>query len=186
MKQYVIVKKRNILFMSLCSFIVAILVTSLFYTGYTVFNKLQKDVYAEKASALNVEKVVMTEERVIPIYKEVEVEVSVEPLSMRKIGAFNLTAYCPCSICCDQWGAPPQGKKVATGVGAYEGISFAVDPNVIPYGTKLYIEGVGVGIATDCGGAIKGNRIDVYFTNHNDAREFGRGGGYAHNVYIIE
>jgi 3D (Asp-Asp-Asp) domain-containing protein len=50
----------------------------------------------------------------------------------------------------------------------------------------MYIEGVGVGIASDCGGAIKGNRIDVYFRDHNEALVFGKGGGYAHNVYIIE
>lgn len=172
--------------MLLSSTVIALLVTLLFYTGYTAFNHSQKEVFARNDSQLKLEKVVVTEERVIPIFKEVEVENIIEPVSMRKIGGFRLTAYCPCSICCDQWGAPPDGKEGAYGVGVYEGVTFAVDPKVIPYGTKIYVEGVGVGIATDCGGAIKGNRIDVYFRNHNDAWNFGRGGGYAHTVYIIE
>ena len=61
-----------------------------------------------------------------------------------------------------------------------------MDPRVIPYGTKMYIEDVGVGIATDCGGAIKGNRIDVYIPDHQRAREYGTMGGQAKKVYIIE
>lgn len=50
--------------------------------------------------------------------------------------------------------------------------SIAVDPNVIPYRTKVIIDGKTYK-AQDCGGAIKGNRIDVYFEEHDDALEFG-------------
>jgi len=50
----------------------------------------------------------------------------------------------------------------------------AVDPNVIPLGTKLYIEGYGYAVAGDTGGAIKGNRIDLFMADLDDALNWGR------------
>ena len=50
----------------------------------------------------------------------------------------------------------------------------AVDPNVIPLCSKVYVPGFGVYIAGDTGGAIKGNRIDIHITNLDAAWKFGR------------
>ncbi|WP_346354922.1 3D domain-containing protein [Azotosporobacter soli] len=50
----------------------------------------------------------------------------------------------------------------------------AVDPNVIPLGTRLYIPGYGYAIADDTGGAIRGNKIDLAFDSHEEAIQFGR------------
>lgn len=50
----------------------------------------------------------------------------------------------------------------------------AVDPSVIPLGTRLYISGYGYAIADDIGGSIKGNYIDLAFDSHNEALQFGR------------
>ncbi|MER2108908.1 MAG: LysM peptidoglycan-binding domain-containing protein [Solibacillus sp.] len=50
----------------------------------------------------------------------------------------------------------------------------AVDPNVIRLGTKVWVEGYGEAVAADTGGAIKGNRIDVFIPNEADAYEWGR------------
>ncbi|QZA69131.1 peptidoglycan binding protein [Bacillus phage 010DV004] len=50
----------------------------------------------------------------------------------------------------------------------------AVDPNVIPLGSKVYVEGYGTAVAADTGGAIKGNRIDVFIPSQNAAENFGR------------
>lgn len=49
----------------------------------------------------------------------------------------------------------------------------AVDPTVIPIGTKVWVEGYGEAIAADTGGAIKGNRIDVFIPNETDAHNWG-------------
>ncbi|HYZ16575.1 MAG TPA: 3D domain-containing protein [Candidatus Acidoferrum sp.] len=61
----------------------------------------------------------------------------------------------------------------ATGRPAGHGI-VAVDPRVIPLGTRMFIPGYGQAIAGDTGGAIKGNRIDLGFDSTSDARSFGR------------
>lgn len=50
----------------------------------------------------------------------------------------------------------------------------AVDPEVIPLGSIVYIPGYGYMVAMDTGGAIKGNRIDIYFADRKEAIKFGR------------
>lgn len=84
------------------------------------------------------------------------------------LGEFTLTAYCGCSKCSGGW-----GSKTATGTKCKAGRTIAVDPKVISYGSTLRINGHDY-TAEDCGGAIKGNRIDVYFDSHSEAIEFGR------------
>jgi 3D (Asp-Asp-Asp) domain-containing protein len=63
--------------------------------------------------------------------------------------------------------------KTATGTTPHHG-TIAVDPDVIPLGTKMYIPGYGVGVAEDTGGAIKGNIIDLYFDSEQEAIQWGR------------
>lgn len=78
------------------------------------------------------------------------------------------TAYDPCYECnYPYYGAPSYiGLPLAKGI-------IAVDPNVIPMGTRLYVEGYGEGIAADQGSAIKGNRIDLCFDTHQQALNYG-------------
>lgn len=97
-----------------------------------------------------------------------------------KIQTFEITAYCPCEICCGEYAnnrpIDENGKSIvygSTGERLTSGYSIAVDPNVIPYGSEVIIDGK-IYKAQDCGGAIKGNRIDVYFENHQEAASFGR------------
>ena len=90
------------------------------------------------------------------------------------LGEYKLTAYCPCEKCCGSWALNrPNGIVYgASGNELKSGYSIAVDPSVIPYGTEVIINGVTYR-ADDCGGAIEGNRIDVYFDTHEGAVELG-------------
>lgn len=79
------------------------------------------------------------------------------------IGDYKLTGYCPCYSCSEGY-----GSNTASGVRAQEGVTVAADRRKIPLGTKIYIEGVGERIVQDVGGAIKGNKLDIYVENHSD------------------
>lgn len=96
------------------------------------------------------------------------------------LGEFTLTAYCPCDRCCGKWA----DGITATGTTATEGRTIAVDPDIIPYGSTVTIHFADGSshsyIAEDCGGAIKGNRIDVFLDSHKDALRFGVQGAYVY------
>lgn len=68
-------------------------------------------------------------------------------------------------------GYTSSGGKTVRNPGGYSTI--AVDPRVIPMGTKVYIEGYGYAVATDTGGAIIGNRIDLFFPTEAEANAWG-------------
>lgn len=74
------------------------------------------------------------------------------------------------------------GGNTATGAPAGYGDA-AVDPSVIPLGTKLYIPGYGFAIANDTGGAIQGYRIDLCFNSVSQAIDFGK---QVVKVYILK
>lgn len=80
----------------------------------------------------------------------------------------ELTAYCPCAVCCGK-----EDGITATGTAAQEGMTIAVDPDVIPLGSWVEIDGHTYH-AEDVGGAVNGNHIDIYFNSHDAAWDFGR------------
>jgi 3D (Asp-Asp-Asp) domain-containing protein len=80
------------------------------------------------------------------------------------------------------WADPSWSNgRTATGVPVHVG-SVAVDPSVIPLGSRLYIPGYGYGVADDTGGAIVGHRIDLYFPSNSAALAWGM---RAVTVYIL-
>ena len=68
---------------------------------------------------------------------------------------------------------PGNGKHTATGTMVRRGV-IAVDPSVIPLGTRVFIPGYGEAVAEDIGSSIHGYRIDVAFDSHAEALMFGR------------
>lgn len=98
--------------------------------------------------------------------------------TLKPLGTFKITHYCPCSICCGPWA----NGITSTGVTATTNRTIAVDPSQIPYGSKVVINGQ-VYVAEDCGGAIKQNCIDIYVATHQEGEEKGV---YYTDVYLIQ
>lgn len=97
-----------------------------------------------------------------------KLEEEIERLEKIKIIEMEATAYSDDEISQGIWvGQTASGMKPAEGI-------VAVDPSVIPLGTELYVEGYGDAIAGDTGGAIKGNRIDLFMESRGQALEYGR------------
>ncbi|UHR01958.1 G5 domain-containing protein [Peptoniphilus sp. GNH] len=102
---------------------------------------------------------------------------SFDPTTAKKVFTMEATAY-----------DPSAGSKTAMGTRARVG-AVAVDPKVIPLGSKLYIEttdgwpSYGYAVAEDTGGAIKGKKIDLFFNSKSTALKFGR---RLVKVYVIE
>ena len=124
---------------------------------------------------------IATEEESVPETEAESVNDTVP--EMEYAGTFTLTAYCNCRKCCGKWAGGP----TASGLMPEAGRTIAVDPDVIPLGTIVYIEGFGYFTAEDTGSAINGNRIDVYMGSHSEARNFADGAGSCKaEVYIIK
>ena len=96
------------------------------------------------------------------------------------LGEFTITAYCPCEICCGVWSEEHPSRigtdyvqKTASGTIPTAGSTIGVDPDIIPYGTPVIIDGHEY-IAEDTGSALEGNTIDIFFDTHEEALEYGR------------
>ena len=111
----------------------------------------------------------IVEEEIIEASPEGETELEQENIDMNLeyLGIYTLTAYCSCEECC--------GKSdgiTASGVKARPNHTIAA-PSEFAFGTKLMINGIEYTVE-DRGGAIKDNRIDVYFDSHQEAINFGK------------
>ena len=87
----------------------------------------------------------------------------------RKVISMIATAYEPSPRSCGRYATGRTSSGLLAGYGVV-----AVDPKVIPLGTKLYVEGYGYAIAGDQGRSIQGNRIDLGFATVREAMSFGR------------
>lgn len=108
----------------------------------------------------------------------------VEPMAevapqMVYAGEYTIVAYCA-----EQYPHICGGNPTtASGAPVVPGVTVAADPDVMPLGTRIYIDGIGERVVQDTGGAIKGRKIDLAVESHQDAVEFGC---KAAKIYILE
>lgn len=95
----------------------------------------------------------------------------------------TLTAYTANAASTGKDESHPQYGITASGTKVEEGRTIAVDPDLIPLGWWVYIEGIGFRRAEDTGSAITGSKIDVYFDSASYAKKFGKKKGYT--VYVL-
>ncbi|MAG35446.1 MAG: hypothetical protein CL878_04260 [Dehalococcoidia bacterium] len=107
--------------------------------------------------------------RVVPGYSRVDTDT----LSVRAVMNVESTGYEAGPQSTGKWPGHPWYGITSIGWEAVPGI-IAVDPRVIPYGTRLYVPGYGFGIAGDTGGAIVGRRIDLFYHTVQEALRWGR------------
>jgi 3D (Asp-Asp-Asp) domain-containing protein len=142
----------HVLFWALIVFLLFITLLYLFYRndGFNIFSS-----YTEGADPEEADEIVVRE--VVEVEKEVEwyyFLASGYSANDSSQGTNNITAT---------------GKEIEQGM-------VAVDPKVIPLGTRIEIKDMGIFVAEDTGGKIKGNRIDIYFDSKEEAKKFGMRG----------
>ena len=80
---------------------------------------------------------------------------------------FKVTGYCPCRKCCGKTdGITASGRK------SQDRHTLAA-PSKYAFGTRIQLDGYGVYVVEDRGGAIKDNRLDMFFNTHQEALNWG-------------
>jgi 3D (Asp-Asp-Asp) domain-containing protein len=97
------------------------------------------------------------------------------PAPLTRVIRMEVTAYCACVKCCGPkaQGITASGKPVTHNGGRF----VAADTSVLPFGKKIVVPGYADGEKVqvlDRGGAIKGNKLDLFFASHDEARAWGR------------
>ena len=124
--------------------------------------------------------------------EEIVKNIEIPPEEYKEILEVKATAYCLCKKCCGKSESHPEYGVTASGLKIIPGTNMkviAVDTNVVPLGSRVYVEGLngasdyGYAIASDTGSAIKNKKIDLYMDTHEQARKWG-----VKNVklYVIE
>jgi 3D (Asp-Asp-Asp) domain-containing protein len=148
-------------------------VTGIFSIGIHVINQLD-DIMSDQRTILKTQADCM--DQIMWLRQDVDTLLDqAEKVAVRgdlgantRCGVFDITHYCKCTSCCGK-----SNGITATGTQAEAGRTIAVDPSVIPLGTEVIIDGQAY-IAEDTGGAIKGNRIDIFCDSHQEAINRGK------------
>lgn len=152
----------------------AFLVTCIICTAFNVAAdyKLSKDLEQIKWQQEDTLNMIMSHRQSVePVPAEIT-----EPETV-SLGTFKITHYCSCEKCCGK-----ADGVTYTGTQATAGRTIGVDPDVIPLGSTVYIDGQAY-IAEDIGSGISGKEIDMFVGSHEEALQKGV---YETEVYLYE
>lgn len=142
--------KKIDIFIAICSIIGFVLLT---YVAWSVTKTAEK----------------MIEETRNKIPETIFVKKNISPIPYDDLGIYTISHYCDCPICT----GTQKGSRTVSGIKPKEGRTIACDGKILKMGDIVYIENYGIRICEDKGGAIKGNRIDVYIKEHKKALNMG-------------
>lgn len=145
-----------------------------FTVTYENGKEVLREVINEVVSAKPVEKIIVQ-----GTYPTMPISRGGDPVPYSKVFKARATAYSP--IGGKTTALTASGRKAVRNPEGYSTI--AVDPSVIPYGTRLFVQDYGFAIAADTGSAIVGNTIDVFFDTYKEAIRWAV--KYV-NVYILK
>ena len=121
----------------------------------------------------------LEEEQVLKPLAEVTETMSEPVIEPTKTLTVRVTAYCSCPKCCGVWSKDHPSRQgtdyeqyTTSGTVPTAGRTIAVDPDVIPLGSKVVLNGQEY-VAEDTGSGVKGNHIDIYFDSHEAALDWG-------------
>lgn len=144
---------------------------------------MERDIYASRFQNWQT-RAIDAEENVGRLQTEVDnltAELNAQTdLTLTYAGSFSCTAYCAeeyAHICGEGHGITSSGAKVQPGV------TVAADTSILPYGTVVYIEGVGLRVVQDTGSAVVGNKLDVAVSTHAEALSWSGWG--SRRVWIV-
>lgn len=138
----------------------------------------QRDIYASRAQNW-IDRAVEDEEVIDSLQIRLD-ETADRKIELTEAGTFFCTAYCTEQyehICGEGHGITASGQPIQVGV------TVAADQTIFPYGTVLYIDGVGIRIVQDKGAGVQGAHLDIAVDTHENALTWS---GYGeHRVWII-
>ncbi|WP_339193926.1 3D domain-containing protein [Paenibacillus sp. FSL P4-0176] len=144
--------------------------------GLESANQAREAKNTTKIESVKVEKLVDSKKVVQKEVKQVKVSEKKPSKTKKEVKwmYFTITAYTNGKESTGKVKGDKDYGKTASGVYTKEGVTASADPKVFPMGTKIYIEGVGERIVQDTGGAIKGNKLDLFIEDLDEALEFGK------------
>ena len=161
--------KRFVIFISTV-ILVVVYISALFHIKTITETKINKNL--EISEKLQNSIIIEAEAEEISRNFEKVTTIETKEPELKSLGFFTVTAYCCCKECCGKDSTHPAYGITKLGTKAIEGKTIAVDPNIIPLGTTVYLNGNSY-VAEDTGFAIKGKKIDLFINDHQRAKVFG-------------